>query len=170
MHPLLHILPSVEHLDTLGCWFVFLSSFLETLVGAGAIYPGSFVVIFFGYLVSQGQFDFIDLIWFSGLGAILGDNISFFLGTKGTHLFKNENKLLRKAYLEKGERFFERHGSKSVFLARFIGPMGSIVPFIAGLSKMNYRTFLFWSVTSGFTWALVHLSIGYFFGDTFLQY
>lgn len=171
MHPLLQILPHVEHFSVLWYWFVFFSAFLESFVAVGLIYPGSFVVIFFGFLASQGSYDFGDLIWFSAIGLILGDISSFYLGGKGTHLFRGEEALLQwpfvHRFLDKGEAFFERHGSKSVFLSHFIGPLGAVVPFIAGLSKMNPRSFIFWSILTGFAWAIAHLLVGYFFGGTF---
>lgn len=158
------LLPHLENLGVWGYWLVFGFSLVESLAFLGALIPGTVTVIFFGFLSAQGYFDFGDLIWFVAIGAIMGDNLSYYLGTKGTRLFKNENKFLKANHIDAGKRFFKKHGSKSVFLARFISPLRPIVPFIAGLTKMDFGVFIFWNVLSGFLWAIVNLTLGYFFG------
>ncbi|MBI5913118.1 LssY C-terminal domain-containing protein [Candidatus Azambacteria bacterium] len=157
-------LPYLDSLGALGYWVVFFIAFLEAVAFIGAFVPGASIVVLAGFLSTQGYFDIGDLIWFAALGAILGDAVSYYLGTKGTHFFREENKLLKASHLERAQRFFVRYGSKSIFLGRFIGPIRPIVPFVAGLSRMNMRTFLFWNVVSGFAWAIFHLFLGYFFG------
>lgn len=161
-----HLLPTFEHLGIFGYWVAFLAAFLESLAIVGTFIPGAIIVIIFGFLAAEGYFDIGDLIWFVALGAILGDVISYYLGTKGKMFFKNENKLLRLSHLETGEEFFKKHGNKSIFFGRFMGPLRAIVPFVAGLSKMNIKIFLFWNITSGVLWAIIHVLIGYFFGGT----
>lgn len=159
-----HFLPAIEHLGALGYWLVLLISLAESLAFVGVIVPGSVLVVVAGFMAAHGYFDIGDLIWFSVIGAILGDGASYYLGTKGTKFFRNENKILKLSHLERGRLFFKKHGNKSVFLGRFIGPIRSIVPFIAGLSKMDKPSFLFWNITSAFLWAAGHLFLGYFFG------
>ena len=158
------LLPTLEGLGRLGYWLVLLISFLESLPFIGTIFPGSTLVIFAGLLASQGHFSIFILIFFAAVGAILGDVLSYFLGTRGKDFFKNENKFLKLSHLEKGEEFFRKHGNKSVFLGRFIGFLRPIVPFVAGLSKMDKAKFLLWNITSAFLWSIFYLSIGYFFG------
>ncbi|MBU6430963.1 bifunctional DedA family/phosphatase PAP2 family protein [Patescibacteria group bacterium] len=159
-----HFLPAMEHFGMFGYWLVLLISLLESLAFVGVIIPGSVLVIAAGFLSAHGYFDIGDLIWFAAAGAILGDGLSYYLGTKGTKFFHNENKILKLSHLERGRRFFKKHGNKSVFLGRFVGPIRSIVPFIAGLSKMDKLSFLFWNIASAFLWAAAHLFLGYFFG------
>jgi len=159
-----HILPTFAHLGFGGYWLVLLVSFLESLVLAGEIVPGAVLVVFAGFLSAQGFLDIGDLIWFATIGAILGDGLSFYLGTKGTHFFRSENRFLKSAHLERGERFFHKHGSKSIFLGRFVGPLRPIIPFVAGLSKMDKKKFLFWNIASAFLWSAFHLLLGFFFG------
>jgi membrane protein DedA with SNARE-associated domain len=67
--------------------------------------------------------------------------------------------------LQRGEAFFRRHGNKSVFLGRFMGPIRGIIPFIAGLLAMDKRAFLLWNVLSGVLWATAHVLAGYFLGN-----
>ncbi len=150
-----------------GYWLVLLVSLLESLVFVGVVVPGATLVVLAGFLSSQGYLDIGDLIWFAAIGAILGDSISYYLGTKGTRFFHNENKLLKADHLERGKQFFHTHGSKSIFLARFVGPLRAIVPFVAGISGMGKSRFLFWNIISAFLWSVSHLLIGYFFGNAF---
>lgn len=133
---------------------------------AGEIVPGTVLVVLAGFLSAQGFLDMGYLVWFATIGAILGDWLSFYLGAKGTNFFRSENKLLKAAHLQLGERFFYQHGSKSVFLGRFIGPLRPIIPFVAGLSKMDKKKFLFWNIISAFLWSTSYLALGFFFGSS----
>lgn len=164
---LTNILPLLSHLGIWGYWLVLLFSLLESLVLFGVVIPGAVLVVFAGFLSSQGYLNIGYLIWFAAIGAILGDGLSYYLGTKGTRFFHNENKWLKANHLEHGKQFFHRHGSKSIFLARFVGPLRAIVPFVAGISGMKKNRFLFWNIISAFLWSTSHLLIGYFFGNAF---
>ncbi len=163
-HFLTSLLPTFQHLGIFGYWLVLLISLAESLAFVGSVVPGATLVVLAGFLSAQGYLDLGDLIWFAAIGAILGDGLSYWLGTKGMRFFREENRWLKRAHLEKGGQFFKKHGSKSVFLGRFIGPLRPIVPFIAGLSKMNKWQFFLWNVASAFIWATTHLLLGYFFG------
>ncbi len=159
------LLPQIEHFRILGYWLVLLVSLLESLVLVGVIVPGAVLVVFAGTLAAQGYFDLGDLIWFAAIGAVLGDGISFLFGQRGTGLFKETNKILKASYLEAGERFFHKHGAKSIFLGRFIGLVRAVIPFVAGLSGMAAKRFYFWNILSAFVWATSHLLAGYFLGQ-----
>ncbi|HHX58267.1 MAG TPA: DedA family protein [Candidatus Moranbacteria bacterium] len=137
---------------------------LESLAFIGSILPGSILVILAGFLSAHGYLEISKLIWFVTFGAILGDGFSYWLGTKGKVIFQKNYRWLKYVNLEKGEYFFKKHGGKSVFWGRFIGLLRPIIPFIAGLSKMNKKEFFLWNVTSAFLWATSHLLIGYFSG------
>ena len=160
------LLPDIQNLGIWGYWVFFLVSALESSTIAGIIIPGATIVVLAGVLAAQGIFDIGDLFLFVAFGAIVGDNISYYLGRHANQFFKKENKIFKLSHVQKGERFFNKHGNKSVFLGRFVGPIRSIVPFIAGISKMNRWTFLFWNVTSAFVWAAATLALGYFFGGS----
>lgn len=159
-----NLLPTIQHLGYWGYWLVLLVSLVESLAFVGTVVPGAVVVVFAGFLSAQGYLDLGDLIWFAAIGAILGDSISYYLGTKGTKLFKNENRFLKASHLDAGKKFFEKHGNKSIFLGRFVGLLRPIIPFVAGLLRMDKRSFFFWNIISGFLWAVTHLLFGYFFG------
>ena len=160
-----NLLPTLEHVGAFGYWVVFFVALFESLAFIGTFVPGATIVVFAGVLSAKGYLDVGDLIWFTAVGAILGDSISYWLGTKGTKFFRNENKFLKLAHLERGEAFFAHHGPKSIFFGRFVGPIRSIVPFIAGLSKMKQGKFLLWNISGGALWATLHVALGYFFGE-----
>ena len=145
-------------------WLILAIAMLESLVFAGSIIPGSILVVIAGFFSARGVLDVGDLIWFVAVGAFLGDATSYWLGSKGKMFFRNENVLLKMSHLEAAERFFKKHGSKSVFFGRFVGPLRPIVPFVAGLSKMNRRIFFIWSAISALLWSASHILVGYFFG------
>lgn len=161
------LVPNIENLGVFGYWLVLLAALSESLVLVGVFVPGAIIVVFAGFLSSRGYLDLGDLVWFAAIGAVVGDSLSYYLGTKGTHLFRAENRVLKTHHLELGQRFFRKHGSKSVFLGRFIGLLRPIVPFVAGLSGMRMQTFLVWNVASAVLWAGLHLLLGYFFGSAF---
>ncbi len=163
-HFITSILPTLQRLGVFGYWLVLLIALAESLAFVGSVIPGATLVILAGFLSAQGYLDLGDLIWFAAVGAIVGDGLSYWLGTKGTRFFKHENRWLKRAHLERGEQFFRKYGGKSILLGRFIGPLRSIVPFIAGLSKMNKWQFFLWNAASAFIWAASHLLLGYFFG------
>lgn len=156
---------TIESFGVFAYLLVFLASFAESIAFIGTIIPGGIIITLAGFFASQGYFNIINLIWVATAGAILGDGLSYFLGTKGKNFFSNENKFLKISHLEAGEEFFKKHGSKSVFLGRFIGFLRPIVPFIAGLSRMKKSTFFLWNISSAFLWSTSHVVVGYFFGN-----
>jgi membrane protein DedA with SNARE-associated domain len=158
-------LPTIQHFTMLGYWVLFFISLTESLVFVGILVPGTTIIVITGFLSSKGIFDLGDVIWFVAIGAILGDTLSFYLGTREKKLFRPDRKFFHISRLEKAEQFFQKHGGKSVFFGRFIGPMRALIPFIAGMAKMNPRLFVLWNVTSAFAWAVTYLLLGYFFGQ-----
>jgi membrane protein DedA with SNARE-associated domain len=159
-----NIIPVFENLNALGYWLIFLIAFTESIAIIGSFVPGAAPIIFMGFLAAGGYFDIWKLILFATIGAILGDCLSYYLGTKGERFFKNENRLLKASHLDNGKEFFRVHGGKSVLIARFVGIIRAIIPFVAGLSKMGFIKFLFWNILGALLWAITHLFIGYFFG------
>lgn len=158
------ILPTFQNFGALFYWFIFSVAIIEALPFIGTIFPGATLVTIAGLLSGQGYYNFIDLIWVVGIGAIVGDIIAYWLGTKGTTYFKLENKILKLSHLDKGKVFFKKYGEKSVFFGRFIGVVRSVIPFIAGLTRMDFKQFLFWNILSGFSWSLVYLTLGNILG------
>lgn len=160
------LLPTIEHFRLLGYWIIFLISIMESLAFIGLFIPGTvFLVAIGGTLCAKGVLSAGDVIWFSAVGAVVGDMISFYLGRHGTRLASRWEKIIHSTYMDHGERFLAAHGNKSVFLGRFIGPIRPILPFAAGFFRMPPQRFLFWDILSAPCWATTYVCMGYFFGQ-----
>lgn len=103
------------------------------------------------------------------LAAIIGDQVGYAFGNKvGPSLFKRpESKLFKPAYVDQAEAFFEKHGSKSIVLARFVPIVRTFAPIVAGVSKMHYRTFVKFNVIGGALWGAGFILLGYWLGSAF---
>jgi len=162
-----HILPSIEHVSVGGYWIAFFAALLETTFGIGLILPGSTIILFLGALSARGYLDIGDLIWFSILGAIIGDNVNYYLGRKyGTKWLEKGFWFLKSNHIKKARYFMDIHGAKSVFLGRFIPSVKEVVPFIAGSLKMNKRTFMLWNVLGAAGWGFEWVLAGYIFAQS----
>lgn len=101
------------------------------------------------------------------VAAILGDSVNYAIGARlGPKVFHREDSwLLNKRHLEEAHRFYEKHGGKTIILARFIPIIRTFAPFVAGIGKMNYTHFLAYNVVGGVVWVVGLLSAGYFFAE-----
>lgn len=134
----------IQNYDYLIYIIMFLGSFIETIFPFSLIIPGE-IFFYSGTILSlYGVINIYILFVIMVIGGILGDSTSYFIGNiYGRKLFKKENKFLNKKNLDKGEKIFEKYGDgKAVFLARFLGPLSWIIPFIAGINNMKYKNFL----------------------------
>jgi membrane protein DedA with SNARE-associated domain len=161
------IIPSVEHFGIGGYWIAFFAALLETTVGIGLFLPGSTIILLLGAISARGYLDLGDLLWFAVAGAIIGDNINYYLGKRyGAKWLKKSIPFLKPQYLEKGMRFMDAHGAKSVFLGRFIPSVKEIIPFIAGSARMPKKKFLLWNVLGAIGWGFEYVLAGYIFAQS----
>ncbi len=161
------LLPKIETFHTLGYWIAFLAALLETTIGVGLLIPGSAIVLFMGALAAKGYLDLGDLIWFAAMGAIIGDNINYFIGKKyGSKILFKNFRFIKPNYYKKGEVFFKKHGSKSVFIGRFIPSIKEIIPLIAGIFRMKRTSFMIWNILGAIGWGLFWVLPGYFFAQS----
>jgi undecaprenyl-diphosphatase len=159
-----YLINLINNYSVFGYLLISMLAFFESFAFIGLIVPGSIAVIVGGFLAAHGSMN-IKILYISVfLAAIFGDSFSFHLGKTNIISFKKDNKFFKPELLTKGKFFFEKYGAKSVFLARFIGWVRPIVPFIAGLFELDIKVFLFWNILSGLIWALSHIALGYFFG------
>jgi len=162
-----NILPAVEHFKVWGYWIAFFAALLETTLAVGLLLPRSTIILFLGALSARGYLDMGDLIWFSVLGAVIGDNINYFLGRKyGTKWLQGGLWILKENHIIKARNFMDAHGAKSIFLGRFIPSIKELAPFLAGSVKMNKRTFMFWNVLGAIGWGFQWVLAGYLFAQS----
>jgi len=158
------ILPAIEHLQGIGYWVAFFAALVETALVVGLLIPGSTLLLFLGAVSASGHFDFTTLLGFAVAGAIIGDNLNYWLGKRyGRRWIRNGVGFLKQEHFNNANRFFDRHGAKSVFLGRFVPTIKELVPFIAGTVNMRRRTFMFWNTLGAIGWGLEWLGAGYLF-------
>ena len=107
------------------------------------------------------------LLGLLSVAAIVGDTVGYHVGkATGPRIFTREDSLFfHKDHLLKAQAFYEKHGGKTIVLARFVPIVRTFAPFVAGVGKMNYSTFLFYNVVGGIAWVLICTLAGYFFGN-----
>jgi len=146
---------------------VFLIAFSESLAVVGVAVPGIAVMVAISGLIGAGEISLWPVLLSAITGAILGDQISFWLGRRfGVKLWAVWPLNRDPTLIAKSTAFFERHGGKSVALGRFIGPIRALVPAVAGMSSMPYRWFTTVNIISAIFWAPVYLLPGAFFGKS----
>lgn len=156
------LLPYIASLGISGYWLLLLATLGESFVLTGMFVPGTVLLVIMGGLVPQGLYDFWDLVLFAVAGSIIGDAASFELGKVGR--FHVERFTSVRAYLSRGTAFFEKYGTKSIIMGRFIGPIRPIVPFVAGVSDMKRLPYYCCNIISAIGWSATYLLLGYIFG------
>ena len=142
-----------------------LVAYLESLPVVGLLVPGSTLILFSGFLSLHGKGDILSIVAVATLGAILGDLTSYFLGARnGQILLQSRPLQKRRKLVRKAEIFFSRHGGKSIFFARFTGPIRGLIPFIAGCARMRPGPLTVYVLISGPLWGLSYPGIGYLAG------
>lgn len=161
------IMSSIEHFHLLGYWVAFFAALLETVFVAGLFLPGSTLLLLLGALAAGHSLDFGILLCFAIAGAVLGDNINYWLGERYGKKWTHDGIwFLTPGHFEKAHRFFDRYGGRSVFLGRFIPSVKEIAPFVAGTVGMKYGTFLFWNFLGAIGWGVQWVGGGYLFGQS----
>jgi membrane protein DedA with SNARE-associated domain/membrane-associated phospholipid phosphatase len=161
--------------QALGPWtyvLVGLLAFLETGAFVGLVAPGETVVIAGGVIAGQGEIELLPLIGLVWICAVLGDTTSFFIGRRlgRSFLVRHGARVkITPARLEQVERYFERHGGKTILVGRFIGLVRALAPFIAGSSGLRYRRFIPYSIVGTGLWSTTFCVLGYIFWQSFDQ-
>src|SRR5258705_5973174 len=131
--------------------------------------PGETALIAFGVLAAQGHYSIASVIAVAAAGAIVGDNLGYWLIGRlgGRPLFRRWDWLSRYSdrVLPRAEALMARHGGKTVFFGRFISILRFTVAWVAGLSRMKWWRFLFWNATGGIAWATLVRLISYYAGQ-----
>ena len=163
-------MPTVDQILSLigqyGYLLVFFGVMLESI---GIPLPGETILIASGVMVQQGHLDLGDAIIFGILGAVIGDQIGYWVGREGGRPFVlrwGRYALVTPERLVRAERFFAHHGGKAVFLARFVAGLRVIGALVAGISRMHWRTFFFYNALGGTVWATAAVMVGYLLGGS----
>lgn len=161
-----------EIVQQYGFWtygILFLIVFCETGLVIMPFLPGDSLIFAAGVVAANKEIDMnVGILWLVFIfGAFAGDNVNYTIGRFfGPRLFKHETaKILKPSNLEKTKEFMEKHGRMAILIARFVPLMRTFVPFTAGLSRMDYRRYLMYSISSAIIWVTICLFPGYFLGQ-----
>lgn len=154
-------------IQTIGLIGIFTIVFVESGLLIGFFLPGDSLLFTAGFLASQGFFDITLLTIGSFIAAVAGDSVGYWIGHKyGRKLFHKEDSLLfHKKHLVTAEKFYEKHGGKTIILARFMPFIRTFAPVVAGIGQMKYSTFLTYNIVGGVLWAIGVTLAGFYFGN-----
>ncbi len=175
-----HLIDLFLHLDVhltqvvqaLGGWFyglLFLVLFCETGLVVTPFLPGDSLLFAVGALAAAAgsplRMPLLALLL--PVAAIAGDAVNYLIGARvGPQIFRREgSRWLNKQHLVRAQQFYEKHGGKTIFLARFVPILRTFAPFVAGIGRMGYARFAAWNVAGGLVWVYLMLFAGYFFGN-----
>lgn len=158
-------LPSL--IETIGLIGIFFIVFAESGLLVGFFLPGDSLLFTAGFLASQDYLPIGTLVVGCFIAAILGDNFGYAFGWRlGPKIFRRErSRLFNPKNLEYARRFYERHGGKTIVLARFMPFIRTFAPILAGVGEMHYRTFLVYNATGAVLWAVGLTAAGYTLGN-----
>ena len=140
--------------------------FCETGLVVTPFLPGDSLLFAAGAIAALGILNIWILIGLLCLAAILGDSLNYSLGKfLGEKVFERNYRIIKKEYLYRTHRFYEKHGGKTIIVARFIPIIRTFAPFIAGMGSMNYLRFISFNIIGGILWVCICSFGGYFFGN-----
>ncbi len=160
-------LPQIVH--DIGIWVyavLFLVIFVETGLVVMPFLPGDSLLFAAGAVSATTELNPILLWVLLAVAAVLGDTANYWIGHYvGPKVFTQESRWFKREHLERTHAFYEKHGGKTIFLARFIPIIRTFAPFVAGIGRMSYGYFISYNVFGGIVWTGLFIGAGYFFGN-----
>ena len=152
-----------------GVWthlILFLIVFAETGLVVTPFLPGDSLLFAAGTFAALGSLDLGLVVVLLIAAAILGDTVNYWIGAwVGPRAFSGNVKFLRKDYLDRTHAFYEKHGGKTIILARFVPIIRTFAPFVAGVGAMRYPQFITYNIIGAVLWVGLFVPAGYFFGN-----
>jgi len=169
-----HLSVIIQNYGTWTYLILFAIIFMETGLVVTPFLPGDSLLFAAGTFASPalGSALNIFILWMLLVAAaIIGDTVNYWIGHYiGPRAFSGEIRFLKKDYLDRTHEFYEKHGGKTIILARFVPIVRTFAPFVAGVGEMSYGRFLTYNVVGGFLWVSIFTLGGYFFGNlTFVR-
>ena len=171
MHWLKQLLHQITDVETLvrvgGLTAMTAIVFAETGLMVGFFLPGDSLLVTAGVFAAAGK---LDIVWLNAVlitAAVVGDTVGYWIGRKaGPALFNRpRSRFFNPAHLRRAHDFYEKHGGKTIILARFMPIVRTFAPVVAGMGRMNYRRFVAFNVFGGMGWVLSMTLIGYYLGQ-----
>ena len=145
---------------------LFIIIFVETGLVLTPFLPGDSLLFAAGALAALGSFNVLGLLGLLITAAILGDTVNYWIGHFfGERLIANPKVPIKKEHIDKTKAFFDKHGGKTIILARFVPIVRTFAPFVAGIGRMSYQKFISFNVIGGVIWVVLFILAGYYFGN-----
>jgi len=158
-----------EIIQNFGVWtyaILFAVIFAETGLVITPFLPGDSLLFAAGTFAALGSLNVLILWLVLFIAAVLGDTVNYWIGNKiGPAVFEKDYRFLKRDYLEQTQEFYDKHGGKTIVLARFVPIVRTFAPFVAGVGTMNYGRFLGFNFFGAFIWTALFVALGYFFGN-----
>ncbi len=153
-----------------GLWsytILFAIIFCETGLVIAPFLPGDSLLFAAGAFAAKGSLDSFLLFLLLSVAAILGNITNYWIGYMlGPNIMKKKNvRFINITYLDRAHQFYEKHGGKTIVIARFLPILRTFAPFVAGIGFMRYGKFMFYNVVAGFLWVGIFIFGGYYFGN-----
>ncbi len=167
LHIDVHLASIFEEYGILTYGLLFLIVFCETGLVITPLLPGDSLLFAVGALSARVAAPVTGLSALLAVAAILGDAVNYAIGYRiGPAIFKKEGvRFFNRDHLNRAQHFYERHGGKTIVIARFVPIIRTFAPFVAGIGKMAYPRFALYNVTGGVVWVALFVFGGYFFGN-----
>jgi membrane-associated protein len=174
---ILRFINFILHVDTylndiitrFGAWtyaLLFFVIFMETGFVVTPFLPGDSLIFAAATFAARGALNPWLLFILLSFAAVGGDTANYWIGHAiGAKAYTGEVKWIKQEYMQRTHTFFEKHGGKTIFLARFVPIIRTFAPFVAGVSEMSYRHFIIWNLVGGVTWVATFTLLGFFFGN-----
>jgi membrane-associated protein len=165
---LLHQIYDVEGIIRWGGLLMLVAIvFAETGLMIGFFLPGDSLLVTAGVFAAAGHLDIISLLFWVTLAAVVGDQLGYYIGYRtGPRIFRRQDSLLfKRDHLIRAREFYERHGGKTIILARFIPIIRTFAPVVAGVGQMEYRRFVMFNVVGGVLWVWSMTLLGVTLGN-----
>lgn len=162
-------------LDSFGIYVYFALFFIvfaETGLAVGFFLPGDSLLVVAGLFAAAGKMNLFILMISLFVAAVLGDAVGYLTGKKmGETLFtKPKSRVFNPKHIQKAHAFYEKHGGKTIVIARFVPIVRTFAPIVAGAAKMSYKQFLLYNIFGGLFWVVSMLLAGYFLGGLVEQF
>ena len=156
----------INNFGILVYFILFFVIFMETGFVVTPFLPGDSILFAGGAFASLGSLNVIYLFLTLFLAAVCGDTVNYWIGYKvGPEIFNKDSRFIKRKYLDDTKKFYEKHGGKTIVIARFVPIVRTFAPFVAGIGIMSYKRFIIFNILGGFLWTSVFVFGGYFFGN-----
>jgi membrane-associated protein len=166
LHLDVHLAEIIEKFGAGAYAILFLIVFCETGLVVTPFLPGDSLLFAAGAFAALGAFKIVPLMLLLIVAAVLGDTVNYWIGARiGPRAFSGNVRFLKQEYLVRTTEFYEKHGGKTIVLARFIPIVRTFAPFVAGVGRMNYARFLAYNVIGAVVWVTLFTLAGFYFGN-----